>query len=230
VNFYEIKIDVILKNKIHFQKAPQAISKLIATHLINCGYDKHNENIIKNYVFSNLGKADKNGFFEGEKSFYFRTFDEDIAKKIIKITKFNDDKIFNIKKTNLKIVKRKPIKKIYTLNPVFVTVDGKKGKFWTFKHDLNFFLTALNNNLLKKYNLITSKNLLPHHSFIQQLQFKNSSPFSYYFKNKRFLGYKLEIIPYEDETSQILSFIALGSGLGEKNSTVGGGFCKAIFE
>ena len=40
----------------------------------------------------------------------------------------------------------------------------------------------------------------------------------------RFFGNKFKIIPNEDEVSQKLAFVALGCGLGEKNS-FGGGFC-----
>jgi len=226
MKFYEIKVDIELKNKIHFQKAPEAISKVIATHLIDFGYKKHNQNIIKNYVFSNLGKA-KDGFFEGKKSFYLRTFDKEIANIMMDIDEYNkhNDKIFHIKNSTLKTIKKRYINKLITLNPVFITIDGKKGEFWTYKHDIGRFLTSLQNNLLKKYNLITSQQLQPTHGFIQHLLIKNSSPFSYYFKGKRFLGFKLEITPNEDEISQTLAFVALGAGLGEKNSVVGGGYC-----
>jgi len=224
VKFYEIKVDLDLKNKIHFQKAPQAISKLIASFLITKGYNKHNENIIKNYVFSNLGRA-KNGFYEGQRNFIFRTFDREIANYIMDIDEY-EDKLFKVKSVNLKPIKQKRVKKIVSINPVFVTIDGKKGEFWTFKHDLNVLLNSLNNNLLKKYNLITQKKLTSTFSFIELLQVLNSVPFSFYYKNKRFLGYRLKIVPKEDEISQKLAFIALGAGLGEKNSSVGGGFCK----
>ncbi len=46
-----------------------------------------------------------------------------------------------------------------------------------------------------------------------------------YNKEVRLFGNKFKIIPNEDEVSQKLAFVALGAGLGEKNS-FGGGFCS----
>ncbi len=225
MKFYEIKIALNLKNKIHFQKAPEAISKMIATHLINSGYDKHDENIIKNYVFSNLGRAGKDGYFEGKAGFTFRTFDREIANYMMDIDEY-EDKIFKVTSANQRAIKQRRINKLISLNPVFITVDGEKGEFWTYKHDLGRFLTSLQNNLLKKHRLITGSEPEMKHGFIQNLLLKNTSPFSYYYKNKRFLGFKVEIVPQDDELSQALAFVALGAGLGEKNSSVGGGFCR----
>jgi len=38
MKYYELKLQTKLKSKIHFQKSPEAISKMIATALINSGY------------------------------------------------------------------------------------------------------------------------------------------------------------------------------------------------
>ena len=75
MHFYELKIELSLKNKIHFQSSPEAMGKLIATALINSGYEFHNENKIKNYVFSNLEKRADNGWYDGDNFFRFRSFD-----------------------------------------------------------------------------------------------------------------------------------------------------------
>lgn len=80
MKFYELNVKTILKSPIHFQKSPEAVSKLISTALINGGYTLHKENIPKNYVFSNLGKANSKGFFEKEGSFIFRSFQKDLAE------------------------------------------------------------------------------------------------------------------------------------------------------
>ena len=81
MKFYELKVSTNLNAPIHFQKAPEAISKLISTALINSGYKKHDSKEVKPYVFSNLGKAQKNGFFEKKGSFYLRSFDKDLISK-----------------------------------------------------------------------------------------------------------------------------------------------------
>ena len=83
MKYNELKITTHLNVPIHFQKAPEAISKLISTALINSGYKKHDSKEVKPYVFSNLGKAQKNGFFEKKGSFYLRSFDKDLISRFI---------------------------------------------------------------------------------------------------------------------------------------------------
>ena len=73
MHFYELKIELTIKNKIHFQKSPEAIGKLIVIALINSGYDKHNQKEIKNYVFSNLEVRANERYYEGNNFFRFRS-------------------------------------------------------------------------------------------------------------------------------------------------------------
>jgi len=227
MKFYELKIKLTLKSKIHFQKSPQAISKMISTALINAGYNEHNKKIPKNYVFSNLGLA-KDGFYEKDANLFFRSFKKDLAEKISNKLTFYEDNIFKVNGIDFKEVKQNHIKELLTLNPVFVVM--KNGRFWTFNEsgDISSYLQALNSNLIRKYenlfNKIDTKDF-----FVENIEFLNTKPFSFFYKEAKFFGYKLKIKPKDDENSQKLAFIALGSGLGHKNSSVGGGFCAYKF-
>ncbi|WP_457561838.1 hypothetical protein [Caminibacter pacificus] len=226
MHFYELKIKTNLKAPIHFRKSPEALSKLIATALINSGYTEHNEKKPKNYVFSNMGRADEKGIYQGDKVFYFRTFKEDLAQKIAKSLFLYEDNIFKIKGVDFKVVPQKHIKEIFTQNQVFVVMK-ENGLFWTFEKsgDITTLLSALQDNLIRKYETTFNKKIKPENNFIEYLQIKNQKPQTFIYKGAKFFGYKLEIKPRDDEASQKLAFTALATGLGHKNSSVGGGFC-----
>jgi CRISPR-associated endoribonuclease Cas6 len=230
MKFYELNIKTTLKVPIHFQKSPEAVSKLIASGLINGGYTLHKENFPKNYVFSNLGRANEKGFFEKEGKIIFRTFQKDLVEKLAKNLFFYEDNIFKIEGIKFKEVKYKPVKEMTSLNPIFIRM--KNGDFWTFQKsgNLGVLLSALQDNLIRKYEMIYNEKLNPQNNFIEYFQIKNNKPQTLFFKGIKFFGWKLFIIPRNDEISQKLAFISLGSGLGHKNSTVGGGFLNYKFE
>jgi len=84
-------------------------------------------------------------------------------------------------------------------------------------------------NLEKKYKGYYKNKLVPEQSFIQMIQVQNSKPISYSYKNIKLLGNKFRIIVNEDSVSQKLAFIAEATGLGEKSSSAGMGFCNANY-
>ncbi len=227
MHFYELKIDLNLKNKIHFQSSPEAIGKLIATALINSGYKSHNENKIKNYVFSNLEIRANNGWYEGDNFFRFRSFDKDLILKFSNALFTYEDKIFKINSLFSKVIHQKPIKLLETSNPVFVKVSPKL--FWTFEKDGDImkYIKLLHQNALRKSKLIEP--VETNEIFIEYMEFLNRKPFTFKYKDSKFFGFKLKIYPKNDEIAQKLAFIVAGMGLGEKGSSVGGGFCKVAF-
>ena len=226
MEYNQLDISISLKAPIHFQKAPEAVSKLISTALIKSGYELHHENKPKNYVFSNLGKANKDGFFEKSGQISFRSFKEDMAKLVYSSLIFYEDNIFKINSVSMKKVKFRPIKTIINLNPVFVVL--KNGDFWTFNKtgEMISLFEAINKNLIRKYESIFCETLQNPNWFVEYIQVKNNKPFTYYYKGIKFFGYKFYTHPKNDEISQKLAFIAMGAGLGHKNSSVGGGYCK----
>jgi len=226
MEYYQLNIKTKLKSSIHFQKAPEAISKLISTALINSGYESHNEKKPKNYVFSNLGKANEKGYFEKHGQISFRSFKKEIVKKVYDSLMFYEDNIFKIENIGFKKAEYKPIKTIITLNPVFVVL--KNGDFWTFNKtgEMISLFEAIHKNLVRKYETVFGERLQKLNWFIEYIQVKNNKPFTYYYKGIKFFGYKFYIHPRNDEISQKLAFIAMGAGLGHKNSSVGGGYCK----
>jgi len=228
MRFYELEIDVNLKAPIHFQKSPEAISKMIATALINGGYEEHYKNKPKNYVFSNLGKANKHGYFEKEGVVYFRTFKEEVIKKLASSMFDYEDNIFKTKSIKFQEVKYKKIESIMSINPVFIVMK-KNDKFWTYQEsngDLTILVNALQDNLIRKYEDIFKEKIYPKNNFMEYFEIKNHKPQTFFYKGSKFFGNKIYLKPRDDEISQKLAFVAIGSGLGHKNSSVGGGFVK----
>ena len=225
--FYELKIDLSLKNKIHFQSSPEAIGKLIATALINSGYKSHNENKIKDYVFSNLEVRANNGWYDGNNFFRFRSFDKELILKLSNSLLFYEDNIFKINTLSSKIIHQKPIKLFESSNPVFVSIS--KNRFWTFHEDGDImkYIKLLHQNALRKSKLVEP--IETDENFIEYMEFLSRKPFTFKYKNAKFFGFKLKIYPKDNEISQKLAFIVAGMGVGEKNSAVGGGFCKVAF-
>jgi len=227
MHFYELKIDLSLKNKIHFQSSPKALGKLIATAFINSGYEFHNENKIKNYVFSNLEIRANKGWYSENNFFRFRSFDKELILKLSNSFFTYEDNIFKINSLSSKVIYQKPIKLLETSNPVFVTVS--KNRFWTFQEDGDImkYIKLLHQNALRKSKFVES--IETDESFIEYMEFLNKKPFTFKYKTTKFFGFKLKIYPKSDEISQKLAFITAGMGIGEKNNSVGGGFCKVAF-
>jgi len=104
----------------------------------------------------------------------------------------------------------------------------KDGNFWTFHKsgDMSVLFSALQSNLIRKYEMIFNEKLNPENLFFEYIQIKNNKPQTYFYKGIKFFGNKIYLRIRDDKVSQRLGFIALGTGLGHKNSSVGGGFMK----
>ena len=52
---------------------------------------------------------------------------------------------------------------------------------------------------------------------------------SFFYKNTKLLSNKFKIVPNDDVISQNLAFIAEATGIGEKSSSAGLGYCNAQY-
>jgi len=239
MKYFELKCKVYLKKDIQFKDSFEAISKYISYALSK---DKkllefHDKNKFKYYVFNSFYPLEKEQNYKSGKIYEFkiRSIDEIFINKLLPLLKENINNPLFLIVDIVKIVQKKFfIKELYSLTPVIATLEN--GKYWTFEHngDIMNLQKLLHYNLEKKYKEFYKKELVSSQNFIQLIEIKNQKPQSIYvsLKNKktnainniRFMGNKFKIIPNEDKVSQQLALIALGAGLGEKNS-FGGGFC-----
>jgi len=236
LKFFELNIAVLLKSDIGFQDNFEVLSKFInsAMFLDSQLAELHKESGIKYYVFDGLYPIQKNGIYKKDNIYTFRlrSLDENFISKISKHLKSVDDKILDVKVIEKKIFRQVPIYEINNITPTILSFKNDSGRLyhWTFEKDGDIvkLCNALQNNLIKKYESFFKETLNPTQNFIQLLQIKNQKPQTIRItkngKKIRLFGNKFKIIINEDKISQKLAFVALGCGLGEKNS-YGGGFC-----
>ena len=235
MKIFELKCKAYLKKDIEYKSSLDAISKYISYSMMQSNLIKHLHYAVdfKHYVFGSFYPLENDKTYKSNKTYTFtiRSLDSkftDIMQELLRANINNPN--FLVIDAVKKEIKEFFIKELYTLTPTVVTI--KKGLYWTIQKDgdITKLLKQLQDNLEKKYKSFYGEELEVKQNFIQAIELKNKLPQSIYItKNKqkiRLFGNKFKIIPNEDETSQKLAFLALGAGLGEKNS-FGAGFVIA---
>jgi len=232
MQFFELICKAYLKRDIEFKSSFEVISKFISFVISNGDFkDLHFGKGFKHYVFKSFYPLEKDKIYKKGETYEFtiRSLSEDLIDYLSNALRENiNNPNFQVLTTTKRVVKQHFITELYTLSPTIVSIS--QGKFWTMEQsgDILLLQRLLHDNLEKKYNDFYKLKLNPMQNFIQLLEIKNRKPqnilISKNGKSIRFFGNKFRIIPHEDEVSQKLAFMALGAGLGEKNS-FGGGFC-----
>ena len=219
IHFTELIINVKLKQPLHFQYAPEQIAKMLKI----AGKIE-----AEKYVFSNLGKADENGFFKYKGNFKLRSLDNALMEDFVDSLKNYEDENFKVTFITAKNINFEKIKAIYTLNPVFLKMEN--GLFWTFNSsgDIEKFVQLIQEDLLDKFELYFDEKIELDEPFIKFINFKNEKPFTYMKDGKKCFGYKVYCEIREDEISQLLAFLAVSNGVGHYNEEVGGGFSNIL--
>jgi CRISPR-associated endoribonuclease Cas6 len=184
----------------------------------------------KFYAFNIFSPIEKDKVYKKGNTYKFkiRTIDEKFVKISDALRGNINNPYFSIVEVHTKKVEKFFISELYSITPVIST--NSSGQFWTLEKDGDIIklLKLLQDNLEKKYTAFYNQAISPTQNFIHLLEIKNKKPQSIWLnkngKDFRFFGNKYKIIPHEDDISQKLAFLALGCGLGEKNS-FGGGFC-----
>jgi len=220
MKYIEARISVELKKTVHFQQAPELISKFIK-EAVDCS-EKYD------YVFSNLGRANDQGVFEYDGTISLRSFSQEFIDSAVKSLLEYENENFKTKNIYTFTTSYQKINTLYTLNPAFVLIEDNI--FWTFKSSGDFALLEkiILQDLIAKYERNFEDKIEDIDSFIKILNIKNEKPFSYMYEGKKYFGYKMLINPKEDETSQKLAFTAAACGIGHKNKEVGGGFSRIL--
>ncbi|MFR1889198.1 MAG: CRISPR-associated endoribonuclease Cas6 [Anaerostipes caccae] len=78
-------------------------------------------------------------------------------------------------------------------------------------------------NLVKKYNAFCDTKINEDFEFIRMIEVKNRTPITVSYKKIKLLGDKIALKVADNELSQELSYMTLGTGLGEINAR-GAGF------
>ena len=225
MQYYNIKVAVLLKNDTKTFENYEKISKLISASMLKDQTLKqlHEENRYKNYVFCNLYPIEKDGVYKAGNiyTFQIRTIDFKLGLKIKQVLNNFQNEEFKVIVSDLESSTQRKISTLATLTPAIITSD--KGDY-LINNDMQLVKERILANAQKKYNQLYNEKI--DMDFIKSIKQTNNKPIKIPYKNINILGYKFEIEVKDDPISQNLAYLILSVGLLEKNAE-GFGFCKA---
>lgn len=225
MQYYNIKVAVLLKNDTQAFENYEKISKLISASMLKDQALKqlHEENRYKNYVFCNLYPIEKDGIYKAGNiyTFQIRTIDFKLGLKIKQVLNNFQNEEFKVIVSDLETSTQRKINTLATLTPAIITSD--KGDY-LINNDMQLVKKRILANAQKKYNQLYNEKI--DMDFIKSIKQTNNKPIKIPYKNINILGYKFEIEVKDDPISQNLAYLILSVGLLEKNAE-GFGFCKA---
>ncbi len=225
MQYYNIKVAVLLKNDTQAFENYEKISKLISASMLKDQTLKqlHEENKYKNYVFCNLYPIEKDGVYKAGNiyTFQIRTIDFKLGLKIKQVLNNFQNEEFKVIVSDLETSTQRKISTLATLTPAIITSD--KGDY-LINNDMQLVKERILANAQKKYNQLYNEKI--DMDFIKSIKQTNNKPIKIPYKNINILGYKFEIEVKDDPISQNLAYLILSVGLLEKNAE-GFGFCKA---
>lgn len=231
MKFTELTLTCYLKTNVHFTKANELISRFInKSMLLNQKLlEIHKQTGYKFYCFSSFYPLEKDKIYKAGRIYVFniRSLDKKIITDLKCIMSKNESNSLKVIAAELKTVKRSHIVELYTLTPAVITIEGNK--HWIPGNKIDIVLDRFQGNLEKKYNQFCKQQINPKQNFIQRLEVLNKKTFSFPYKNTHFLASRYRLDINDDEASQKLAFIAAATGIGEKSSSLGMGFCNYQF-
>lgn len=216
---YQIRVKVYLLQNIKLIDIQTEIAKFIDGAMAKDErfLDLHQRNEFKNYCFDSFypienDKVYKNG---GIYTFTLRTAKDDLADFFTKsLVNFFNNSIKGLT-TEVKIIPKKFIEKIYTLTPLIIKTESG---YWKGNLSIDDFEKRIRENLIKKYNEINNTKIEEDFELYNSIEFKNKKPVSVNYKNIKLLGDKISINVSSDPLAQELAYLSLGTGIGEMNS------------
>ncbi|WP_010297523.1 CRISPR-associated endoribonuclease Cas6 [Clostridium senegalense] len=227
MNFVELTVTVMLNKDIYFADCGYVIGKNInkAMLLDESLKELHPKKEYKNYVFNHFYPLERDKIYKKDRLYIFkiRGLDYNFIDKIAEALPFLKSYDFKIIAVEKREIKKTNIKNLYTVIPTIVTIDNKP---WLQGDDIELFKQRLEANLEKKYKVFYNEDINIVGNFIETIEFKNKVVMYFNYKGVKLLGNKINIKIYDNEESQKAAFLAMATGLGEKNSIVGAGFCQ----
>lgn len=216
---YNLDIKVYLLNDIYVNKMQETISSVIdlAFSYTQRYIDFHNSIGYKFYCFNGLYPLEQDEIYKEDNiyTFQLRTIDIELAKYLMNKIKDIVTKDIKVLKCDLKIIPKKHIDKIFSVTPILIKSD--KG-YWKEHMSLKEFEERIKINLIKKYNKFTGEKIDENFELYKSIEFKNRKPIAVDYKDIKLLGDKIQLTIADDEMSQKIAYMALGTGLGENNA------------
>lgn len=230
--FYELKLTLLLKKSTHHLQMSEPIGNWLSLAQLADPVFKqtHYDKAYKHFVFSNLFPIEKDGIYQ-QGRIYVLTIRSSVAGILTRLQqclqKCRETDYFQLIVCEQKARRLGHITELLTVTPTIVTVDGKP---WMPEDNLELLIERLHANAEKKYKSLYPGTLVQEGQvFIQGVVVENRKPLAITYKGRKLLGNKLHLLIREDEYSQKLANVVMGSGLAEKNSSLGSGFCLAKY-
>ena len=226
MEYYEIQNTVYLKKDIHLSEVHLNISKLLNFGMTKNKFLKelHSERGIKMYCFDYLfprveGKIySKNGLY----MFKVRTPKKEIAENFYMVLNNLENDEFKIMGSVVSKKRYMFKEELYTATPAICTL-GKR--YWNIEDGIELLEEKISKNLVSKYKSMFKEDPQRENDFVCYIEKKNKKPISIKYKYGSLYGNKFSIRFNTDEMSMKMSYLAYTTGLLEKGSSLGTGFC-----
>ncbi|WP_094606249.1 hypothetical protein SPSIL_026470 [Sporomusa silvacetica DSM 10669] len=230
--FYELIITVLLKKSTHHLQMLAPIGNWISQAQLTDPLFKqtHYDKTYKHFVFSNLYPTEKDGIYQQGRIYVLtiRSSIEDTLNRIHQcIKKSRESDYFQLVACEQRTRQLGHITELLTITPAIVTIDQRP---WVPEDNIELLIQRLHVNAEKKFkSLYPDSQVQEGQPFIQGITIENRKPLATSYKGRKLLGNKLHLFIHEDEYSQKLANVVMGSGLAEKGSSLGAGFCLAKY-
>lgn len=216
---FEILLKVYLMKDIEFKDAQTRIFKFIDTTLAQESntLEFHYMNAFKNYCFNSFYPLEKDGLYK-KGNFYtvtIRTIDRHLADYFNHKLPNSYMPLIKGVESKLKVIPINKLKKMYSITPLVIKNDEG---YWKNLISSIEFEERIKVNLIKKYNSIYNTKINQDCKLYSSLEFKNKMPVASKYKGKILLGDKISIDILDDDLSQKIAYMALGTGFGEMNA------------
>lgn len=215
---WELKLKIYLKKDIPMEENQIKISEILDNclskdqELLNF----HQSNQYKNYTFSSFYPIEDNKIYLVGKIYTvtIRTVEERLMRHFQKYLDNESSKTLKAITIEIKIIPKKYIERIYSITSVVAKFENG---YWRTNESIETFEKRLKDNLIKKYNRFTNKEIDEGLDLFTFMKFDNKKPIATKYKNIKMLGDKITLHIAENNLAQELAYFALGTGLLEMN-------------
>ncbi|NEW07866.1 CRISPR-associated protein Cas6 [Paenibacillus sp. SYP-B3998] len=229
----ELKLTILLKQSTHHLAIQEHIGNWLHRAQLSDEEFKasHYERAFKHIVFSSLIPIEKDGIYQQGRAYVLtiRSPLRDTLQRLkLCMQQCREDEHFQLVTSEIQRPKRMThITEMLAITPVIVTVNRKP---WLHENSVEQLLQQLHNNAVKKLlSLEPETQVEEGNHFIQGIRVENKKPIGLHYKGRKLLGNKLKLFINDDPQSQRLAQTVFASGLGEKGSSIGAGFCLAKY-
>ncbi|WP_291628494.1 CRISPR-associated endoribonuclease Cas6 [Clostridium sp.] len=216
---FEIRLKIFLLKDIKINKLQSTIASFIDKSLAKKKefLELHYRNEFKNYCFDGMYPLSDNGIYNSNNIYTItiRTIDKKLADYFNENISNEFDSNIKGLVSELRILPRKYIDKIYSITPVIVKTESG---YWKGKLTVEEYEKRLRENLFKKYKMINNASIDEKIEIYNSIEFINKKPIGCLFKNIELLGDKIALKIADDKLSQELAYMSLGTGVLEMNS------------